>query len=151
MSKQPYIPLYTGDYLKKTRRLTLEVRGAWIDLLIFMWESNEKGTITGRLEEFALMMGCTVKKANAIIEDLRVNNICEYELLPNGMIKLTSRRMVRDIELSKVRKSAGAKGGNPNLLNQNPTKNKEDGYLNSDNEYDNGIIPKKEPERIFDS
>lgn len=148
MSKQPYIPLYTGDYLKKTRRLTLECRGAWIDLLIFMWESEEKGTITARMEEFALMMGCSIKKADSIITDLKDKKICDYEVLDSGLIKITSRRMVRDAELSQVRKAAGAKGGNPKLVNQNSTKNKSYGYPFSDNDNDNDNTDKKEPGKI---
>lgn len=110
MAKQPYIPLYTGDYLKDTRRLPLEVRGAWVDIMIFMWESKEKGTITGTMEEFALMLGCSFKKANQIIAFLQEKGICDYEIVKNGHIKLISRRIVRDVELSNARSKAGKAG-----------------------------------------
>lgn len=110
MAKQPYIPLYTGDYLKDTRRLPLEVRGAWVDIMIYMWESKEKGTITGTMEEFALMLGCSFKKANQIIAVLHEKEICDYEIVKNGHIKLISRRIVRDEKLSKERSKAGKAG-----------------------------------------
>lgn len=135
MAKQPYIPLYTGDYLKDTRVLPLEVRGAWVDLMIFMWESREKGTITGTMEEFALMLGCSFKKADSIIATLKSKDICDFMILPNGMIKLSSRRMLRDIALKKARTEAGSLGGNPNLVNQK-LKN---GYPFSDNDIDNEV------------
>lgn len=143
MPKQPYIPLYTGDYLKDTRILPLEVRGAWVDIMIFMWESKEKGTISGTMEEFALMLGCTFKKANSIISLLHEKNICDFEVLKNGHIKLSSRRMLRDVEISKTRKEAGSKGGNPNLVNQNSTKPKNFGYPFSDIDNDNGSLDLK--------
>lgn len=150
MAKQPYIPLYTGDYLKDTRRLPLEVRGAWVDIMIFMWESKEKGTITGTMEEFSLMLGCSFKKANSIIATLQEKGICDYKILANGHIKLICRRIVRDVELSEKRKAAGTKGGNPNLLNQNPTKPKTNGYPFSDNDIDNDN-PSKEKESTTSS
>jgi hypothetical protein len=134
MAKQPYIPLYTGDYLKDTRILPLDARGAWVDIMIFMWESKEKGTITGTMDEFALMLGCSLKKANAIIGLLHEKNICDYALLPTGHIKLSSRRMIRDAVISALRKKAGDLGGNPILVNQNSTKQKKFGYPNSDND-----------------
>ena len=147
MAKQPYIPLYTGDYLKDTRILPLEVRGAWVDIMIFMWESKEKGTITGTMDEFALMLGCSFKKANQIIALLQEKGICDYLILPNDHLKLICRRIVRDVSLTEKRKAAGAKGGNPNLVNQNPTKNKNNGYPFSDNDIDNDILNQKEPEQ----
>lgn len=155
MAKQPYIPLYTGDYLKDTRMLTLEVRGAWVDIMILMWVSEEKGTITGTLDEFALALGCSFKKANTIIGILRDKKICDFTVLANGHLKLSSRRMLRDIEIKEVRKKAGSLGGNPNLVNQKSTSPKNFGYPSSDN--DNEVVldlNKKEPLsklRIFES
>lgn len=44
---------------------------------------------------------------------------------------IMSRRMVRDEEIRKIRKECGSKGGNPNLVNQTPTKIPEPAYPNS--------------------
>lgn len=44
---------------------------------------------------------------------------------------IMSRRMVRDEEIRKIRKECGSKGGNPNLVNQTPTKISEPTYPNS--------------------
>jgi hypothetical protein len=72
--KQPYIPLYTGDYLKDTRRLPLAARGAWVDLMIFMWDSKERGVLVGTMPEYAMMMSCTLDEANFAIGLLRETN-----------------------------------------------------------------------------
>lgn len=145
MAKQPYIPLYTGDYLRDTRVLPLEVRGAWVDLMIFMWESKEKGTITARMDEFALMLGCSFKKANQIIALLQDKGICDYEVVKNGQVKLISRRMVRDIELSKTRSEAGKAGVAAKFAK---TFAEAKPQANSDIDIDNGINKEKEPEKI---
>lgn len=145
MAKQPYIPLYTGDYLKDTRVLPLEVRGAWVDIMIFMWESKEKGTITGTMEEFALMLGCSFKKANSIIALLQEKGICDYEITKNGHIKLISRRMVRDVELSNTRSKAGKAGVAAKFAG---TFAEAKPQANSDIDIDNDINKQIEPEKI---
>jgi hypothetical protein len=110
MSKQPYIPLYTGDYMQDTRALPLNVRGAWIELMIHMWRSEERGVITGTIPEFAMMMGCLLDEANFAIGLLEQKKICDFEILPNGFLKLTCRRMVRETKTAKERSKAGTKG-----------------------------------------
>ena len=45
---QPYFPLYPGDWLKcpEVRALSLEARMAWLEMLLLMWESTERGYLT---------------------------------------------------------------------------------------------------------
>jgi hypothetical protein len=110
MSKQPYIPLYTGDYLQDTRMLPLNVRGAWVELMIHMWRSKERGVIVGTMPEFAMMMGCQFEEANFAIGLLQQKSICDYEIMANGMLKLICRRMVREAKTSIERSEAGKAG-----------------------------------------
>jgi uncharacterized protein YdaU (DUF1376 family) len=137
MAKQPYIPLYTGDYLKDTRMLPLNVRGAWVDLMIFMWESKERGVLTATMPEFAMMMSCTLEEANFAIGLLFQKGVCDFEVLPNGMTKMISRRMVRDADLAKKRSEAGLQGGRPKNGKQNHKQNESKTKANSDNDIDN--------------
>jgi hypothetical protein len=110
MGKQPYIPLYTGDYMQDTRTLPLNVRGAWIEIMIHMWRSEERGVIVGTMPEFAMMMGCMLDEANFAIGLLQQKKICDHEILPNGFIKLICRRMNREAKTAKVRSEAGKEG-----------------------------------------
>lgn len=96
--------------MKDTRMLPLSVRGAWVDLMIFMWESKERGVLVYTLPEYAMMMSCSLDDANFAISLLEQKGVCDYEILPSGMIKLTSRRMVRDVKVSKARSEAGKAG-----------------------------------------
>lgn len=110
MSKQPYIPLYVGDYLKDTRVLPLSVRGAWVDLLLFMWDAPVRGEIIGTIQDFARMMSCERSEAEFALNLLKQKSTADFDLLSDGQIKITSRKMKRDAEISKKRSTAGKKG-----------------------------------------
>lgn len=155
MAKQPYIPLYTGDYLKDTRMLPLSVRGAWIDLMIFMWESKERGVLAYTMPEYAMMMSCSLEDANFAIGLLQEKGICDFEISSNGMVKLICRRMVRDAQLSKTRSEVGSLGGRPKKESKSKsksktkheTKTKANSDIDNDNEVDSENN-KKEPVKI---
>jgi uncharacterized protein YdaU (DUF1376 family) len=140
MAKRPYIQFYIGDYIKDTRILPLNVRGAWVDLILFMWDNQHKGEISGTIEEFSRLMCCSIEEANLVIQTLKQKNIFSYEELPGGILKIVSRKQKRMDQLSQIRSESGKNGGNPalkqpkqeNLLNQ---KDK----LNAEYEYDNEI------------
>lgn len=113
--KQPYIPFYVGDYLTDTRILPLNVRGAWVDLILYMWNNNPKGEITGTYEEFARLLGCGVEEIKICILLLYEKKICDCEFLANNSIKIISRKIKNIVETSENRQNSGKMGGNPKL------------------------------------
>lgn len=110
MAKQPYIPFYVGDYIKDTRRLPLAARGAWIDLILFMWNEPVKGEITATMDEFAGMLSCPRSDCEFAINLLIEKKVCDHQKFPDGHIKLISRRMKKDIDISLKRSGSGKKG-----------------------------------------
>ncbi len=110
MGKQPYIPIYIGDYLKDTRVLPLSVRGAWVDLILFMWDSPVRGEIVATVQEIARMIGCDTSEAEFALNLLKQKNTANIDLLPSGEYKIVSRRMKKDAEISKIRSEVGKKG-----------------------------------------
>lgn len=140
MAKQPYIPFYLGDYIKDTRILPLNVRGAWVDLILYMWDSKEKGELKGTIEDFSRMMGCSVQEAESCINLLNQKNIFDYEDLGNGVFKIISRKQKKMDELSKIRKKVGKKGGNPILVNQTNSLLNQKDNLNPEYEYENNKV-----------
>lgn len=116
MAKRPYIQFYIGDYIKDTRILPLNVRGAWVDLILFMWDSDHKGELTGTIEEFSRLMCCSIDEANLVIQTLKQKNIFDYHELPGGVMKIVSRKQKKMVALSQTRVNSGKNGGNPALI-----------------------------------
>jgi hypothetical protein len=123
MAKQPYIPFYIGDYIKDTRRLPLAVRGAWVDLLLFMWDEPVKGEITGTIEEFSGMLSCSMPDCKFALDLLIEKKVCNYEKLPSEKIKIISRRMKKDAEISLKRSESGKLGAFAKTNGKQPEKN----------------------------
>ena len=134
------------------RSVSLSSKGLWIDLLCMMAESERRGylEINGQAPsniQLTRMVGCTQ-------EELRG---CLGELTDAGVLSSTktgvifSRRMVRDDNLSKLRKKCGEKGGNPSLKPgcPNPYYNKENDILV--NQKDNLMVNQKDNQKITPS
>lgn len=110
MGRQPYMPLYVGDYIKDTRVLPLNVRGAWVDLILFMWDNPVRGELVGTIEEVARLIGCGIDEALFALDLLKQKRTADIDLLPTGEFKIVSRRMKRDAEISKIRSEVGKNG-----------------------------------------
>lgn len=109
MGKQPYIPLYIGDYIKATRILPLAVRGAWVDLLLNMWENPVRGEVSGTFEDFSRMMSCTEDEARFAINLLMQKKTADVTLHDEGMVTVISRRMKRECDISSKRSDSAKK------------------------------------------
>ena len=140
MAKQPYIPFYIGDYLKDTRILPLNVRGGWVDLILYMWDNPIKGELIGTHDDFDRLMACTKEECNLVIQTLNQKNIFAYADLPDGRMKIESRKIKKMVSISKTRKIAGMQGGNPNLLNQKDNQ-KDNQNPEDEDENENKINP----------
>lgn len=58
----PYMPLYTGDYLRKTRRLTDREHGAYLLILFALWD--EGGSIPFDLDDLKMIARVPSKTRN---------------------------------------------------------------------------------------
>jgi hypothetical protein len=120
--KLPAIQFYPGDWRKDPgiRTLSYHDRGVWFEILLMMHESDRRGVLllNGRAmsdKEIALALGLDNQTFNQTLTTLLSSGVtCREE--ETGA--LMNRRMVRDEEIRKIRREAGAKGGNPRLLNQ---------------------------------
>lgn len=117
----PAMPFYTGDWFKAgdVRSLPLEQRGLWIDMLFYMWESNERGyLVSGSGEPYTLS---ELSRMIGLPEDLLNQNLNQMESKKIFSVResdgaIYCRRMVRDQQIREIRKNAGKLGGNPNLV-----------------------------------
>lgn len=63
--------------MKDTGVLSLESRGAWIDLLCYMWHNKEKGVLFCTLHEYSRLLRTTNHKTKKIINELISLGICD--------------------------------------------------------------------------
>lgn len=122
MSKKPSFQFYPGDWRKDPAlaRVSKTAKGVFIDIMCLAFECEVKGVFkTGKhiwtIEELSYAVG----------GDMDENKKCIGELLDKNVLKKNRKNVIfqsrikRDAELLKVRREAGSKGGNPNLVNQN--------------------------------
>lgn len=91
---------YPGDWNKDTRVLTLQCRGAWIDLLGELWEHG--GYVRWMLSDYARFWGCDVQTADAVVRDLSRLNTANVTWHEDGSVTVESRRIKRE---SSIRES----------------------------------------------
>lgn len=101
--KLPYLPLYTGDYLKdpKLSLCTAATRGIWMDALCAMHELGRAGELRGTAEQLARVTRCLPVDFVQAIADLQATNAAEVEAR-NGVYTLRNRRMYAEAQAKKL-------------------------------------------------
>lgn len=109
------MPFDTRDWLccPELKVLAPDVRGLWMDMLCYMWESPVKGVmvkpngIVYTQAEIVAMLGNDAKGSSVWLNQLIEAGVCGVR--EDGAI--FSRRMVRENDLRQKRAIAGQKGG----------------------------------------
>jgi uncharacterized protein YdaU (DUF1376 family) len=109
MGKQPYIPLYIGDWEQDTNCLSLQAEGACLKIVFKCWKN--KGVFMTDADSLCRLWKVDRTNFASILLELKTNNI--FDLVENaaGGVMFTSRRIVRDVEISAKRAVSGSKGG----------------------------------------
>ena len=117
MSKKPYIKFYIGDYIKDTRKLTLEEKGAWTEALWAMHADGQKGTIQGTWEDISLTVGANgPERCKQIFTRIKEKEVCDIIILENcntvdcEQVQIINRRMQNEYLISQSRSKSGLKG-----------------------------------------
>lgn len=117
MSERPFMQLYVSDFVGDTLLLSTEHIGAYLLLLIALW--NADGELPADEVKLARVARMTVKKWRSVSVELM-----PFFIIENG--RLTHGRLTRELRKSKaqsnLRAAAGAKGGAANALKYNKTK-----------------------------
>lgn len=109
MAKQPYIPLYIGDWEQDTNCLSIEAEGAWLKVVFKCWKNA--GVFTCTTAGLARLCKVDCLKFASILLEWKMNDICEIQESEDGIITITSRRIKREAQISAVRADSGSKGG----------------------------------------
>lgn len=132
MGKQPYIPIYIGDWEQDTNCLSLEAEGACLKIVFKCWKNQ--GIFMTNVDSICRLLKIDRIKFAAILLELKTNHIFDIAEREDGAILFTSRRVVRDLDISAKRKVSGSKGGSKTKAN-NTAKTKQI----TDNENDNAF------------
>jgi uncharacterized protein YdaU (DUF1376 family) len=111
MSERPFMQLYVSDYLGDTRHLSCEQHGAYLLLLMTMW--NADGALPDDDKKLARCVGVTLKKWLALKPD-----VAEFFTIADGFwthSRLTKERQKGERK-SELRSAAGAMGGEAKAL-----------------------------------
>lgn len=133
--KQPYIPIYIGDWEQDTNCISLEAEGALLKLIFKLWKSDTKGLLSFSFSQIAILLKKSEEMTTKILQELQENKVLNIEFLPEKKVKIESRRMLKDVAISESYSKRGKQGGRPKKLNESKLKAKY--KLFTDNEYDN--------------
>jgi hypothetical protein len=107
----PYMQFYVRDWLSDPQLAlcSLCTRGFWLEALCAMHISDTP-TLSGSPEQLSRILRCSVAEVQSAVSDLKVTGAATI-LERNGSISITSRRRLKQYELSRLRANAGALGG----------------------------------------
>ncbi|MGF6253804.1 YdaU family protein [Ensifer sp. LBL] len=111
MSERPFMQLYVSDFIGDTLHLSTEQIGAYMLLLMAMW--NAGGKLPNDHAKLARVVRMSVKKWLAIKDDL-------LGFFDVGAAEVTHNRLTKELQKSErksqSRADAGAKGGSAKAL-----------------------------------
>lgn len=95
MAKLPFMKWYPADWIKDTRHLSLQAKGAWADLINFMWVNESgRGQYSATPEALARTLGCSQETCKLVIDELRT--VAEIVTTSDGNVTVMSRRIKRE-------------------------------------------------------
>lgn len=103
MAKAPAFQFYVRDWLAdpQLRLCSASTRGIWIDLLCFMWESPDRGILSGRKIMLAGMAGATEVEFDLFLREAAKYKFCDSVTDENGFVTLLNRRMAKEAKAKK--------------------------------------------------
>ncbi len=149
MKKQPYMPFYTGDWLKDPR-LSLcspATRGVWIDLICALHELPTGGQVTGTPDQLARLCRCTVSDMHSAISELHTTQAADINER-EGVYSIVCRRLRKEAEISRLRSIAGSKSKAKSQ--QKPEGDNEDEILRKVQDFSGGLgLPESDARWFF--
>jgi len=102
VAKLPFIKFYGSDWRHDTKYLPLEVRGAWLEILLEMHMAEPRGQLQIPIKRLNVLLGDNSQKTVDILGVLKTEGIAEIEWIynandkSNSVVMIVSRRMKRE-------------------------------------------------------
>ena len=101
----PYLPLYTGDWIKDCNVLSLEAEAAWLRIIFKMFNSGKQSSYKVPTKALQNLWRVSEEKAISIVEELEDNEICGIAR-EERYITFTSRRYEKENRIAEIRREA---------------------------------------------
>ena len=97
MAKAPAFQFYVRDWLSdpQLKMASHQSKGIWIDLLCYMWESPDRGELSGTVKDFCRMLGTTENEFTQFLDETKRLNFASVTE-GNGKVTVQNRRMARE-------------------------------------------------------
>lgn len=103
--REPYIPLYIGDWEKDTNMLSLEAEAGWLKIIFKMFQNGKTGVYKISTKALQNLWRKSSEEVKEIIQELLDANVCGID--SNGKeYVFKNRRMVRQYDISVKRSNA---------------------------------------------
>lgn len=150
MARQPYIPLYIGDWEQDTNTISLEAEGALIKLTFKLWKANEKGRLSISFFQLSILLKKDIDFTRKIVSELQESGVLNVIYEDGDRVTFESRRMLKIASKSAIYSENGKKGGRPSkkakkLIESQSVPNRKP-LLEYDIENNKELIQKKERE-----
>lgn len=107
MADLPFMPFYCQDYQSDVRRLSLEARGLWMEILCFLWRQGG-GKHTLSAQQLGQLCGVSTRTVNRVILEL-ISNCTGTIVQDSSGITVESGRLNAEIDAIKSRQNASKK------------------------------------------
>lgn len=132
MAKQPYIPLYIGDWEQDTNCITAMAEFALLKLTFKLFKAENKGVFATNLRSLTLLFKSSQQETKEILDELIENKILEIEIVSDSEISIKSRRMMREADISDTRSEIGKAGNDAKRTQNARKKNKNKNFASTD-------------------
>ena len=140
MAKQPYIPLYIGDWEQDTNCLSPLAEFALLKLTFKLFKSEKRGVFIANIRTLSVLFKSSLVETKTIFQELIDNNILNVSLIEEDKFEIISRRMIREATISEIRSESGGLGGRGNKANKKQNKSKQKAKAEQSADIDNDII-----------
>lgn len=145
--KQPYIPLYIGDWERDTNCLSVGGEFALLKLTFKLFNAEKKGQFIANYRTLSILFKSNLDETKAFFNELIENNILDIEEIEPNKFCIKSRRMIREGNISTIKSEAGLQGGRGNKSKRKAkakqTESKSKAKVKQNPDIDNDIIVKQ--------
>jgi len=96
---------YIGDWEQDLNACSLQTEAAWLKIIVKMFKDNSSGVYKTSTKRLQNLWKCSTNDVTNIIQELKEENICNISIDGESIV-FVNRRMIKDKEISKIRREA---------------------------------------------